>query len=76
MSGDNDGIVGRGFENGAGRTDRPIDGPAGRVVDERIDPVPVDVAGMNDIGLGNGDCRRRCAPRDGASTQAWSHSPT
>ena len=51
MPWNDDGLVRRRREVGVGRGDHAVNAAAGRMVDERIDPVPVCVADMHDVGL-------------------------
>ena len=49
---DDDGHVGRGRELASAARIDAVDAAAGRIVDERIDAVPVGVAGVQDVGFG------------------------
>ena len=55
MAGNDDGVVIDRGETGIASRNRAVDAAAGGIIDERIDPVPEDVADVNDIGLGEGD---------------------
>ena len=42
-------------EVGVGRCNHAVDAAARRIVDERIDAVPIGIAGMQDVRLAKGD---------------------
>ena len=54
VSGNDDRVVCRRREIGVGRCNHPVDAAAGRIVNERIDTVPIGIANMHDVGLGKG----------------------
>jgi len=55
MTGDHDCSAGRGREICLGSFEHPFDVSAGRVIDERIDAIPVRIASMKNIRVQDGD---------------------
>src|SRR5262249_49718644 len=55
MARDDDRLVRYGRNIRLGRLDHPVDVPAGRVVDEGIDAIPVRIPTMKNIGFRKGD---------------------
>ena len=54
MSGNDDCLVRRCRKVGVGSGDHSVDAAASRIVDERIDAIPIGIAGMQDVRLAKG----------------------
>src|SRR6516164_9424685 len=55
MAGDDDRLVRYGGNIRPGSLDHAVDVPAGRVIDEGIDPIPVRIPAMQNVGFREGD---------------------